>query len=489
MAIIALQRRIREVGRIRLGVQVEKDGKTFPRKLNRFRFTSADRTVIEACAALYGGTVEAWRNGDRDEWEVISNAKEIRILIPPGEMAFSQWYEQWAKGFCTHRCDGEWNTVADEACVCDLDDRECSATTRLSVIQPDIPGLGVWRVESHGYYAAVELGAAVELIGQLVGPAMIPARLRLDQRELRRLERGKAVVRKIVVPVIDLDVSLAQVQALGAAPVATSAPALPAAPAAPDWQPVPPAEAPPNPPSLEAQLAQVDQAPPAKPRKNAAAPLKATGRKPRTAAERKRDDAGAANVGERCPACDEPIGGQPVLVNRERRARPDGSIPRYIHRKCHDEAPTEAEDGGSGHVEPAEPPTSGDDLEVDEDHDEQDEAADPPPAPGAIGKPTKPTAKMHSKIFALLAETLPLDTSVSGADADAQRQRYEYALSAALGEPIASHKDLSFEGGRNLIDALEGIKNGVYGWDVGAERLVHADTGALVDLLEEEGPF
>lgn len=485
MAIIALQRRIREVGRIRLGVQAEKDGKTFPRKLNRFRFTSADRTVIEASAERHGGTVEAWRNGDRDEWEVISNAKEIRILVPPGEMAFSQWYEQWAKGFCTHRCDGEWNTVRDEACVCDPDDRECKATTRLSVILPDIPGLGVWRVESHGYYAAVELGAAVELIGQLVGPAMIPARLRLDQRELRRLDKGKAVVRKIVVPVIDLDVSVTQVQALGAVtPVATSAPALLAGP---DWQPVPPAEAPPNPPSLETQLAQVDRAPPAKPRKNAAAPLKATGRKPRTAAERKRDDAGAANVAEHCPVCDKPYGAEPMLVNRDQLAGPDGTVPRYVHRRCHDDAGATGEGGGSG-VEPAEPPTSPAEDPGDGDAGDDDED-DPPAATGAIGKPTKPSAKMHSKIFALLAETLPLDTSVSGADADAQRQHYEYALSAALGEPIASHKDLTFEGGRNLIDALEGIKNGVYGWDAKAERLVHADSGALVNLVEEEEPF
>jgi hypothetical protein len=483
MAIVDLQRRIREVGRIRLGVQVEKGGKTFPRKLARFRFTSPDRTVIEACAALCGGTVEAWRNDDRDEWEVISNAKEIRILIPPSQMALTQFYEQWAKGFNTHRCNGEWNEARDVACTCDPGDRECKATTRLSVILPDIPGLGVWRVESHGWYAAVELRSAVELIGQLVGPAMIPARLRLDQRELRRLDKGEAVVRKIVVPVIDIDVSLAQVQALGAG--GAGAPALPAAPAAPDWQPVPPAEAPPNPPSLEDQLAQVDQAPPAKPRKNAAAPLRATGRKPRTAAERKRDDAGAATVTEHCPVCDKPYGAEPLVPNRDRLAGPTGTVPRYLHRKCHDEAPAEAEDGGSGPVEPAEPPTSvDDDLEADEGGDEDDA-----PAPGAIGKPTKPSAKMHSKIFALLAETLPLDTSVSGADADAQRQRYEYALSGALGEPIASHKDLSFEGGRNLIDALEGIKNGVYGWDAAAERLVHAETGALVDVTEEEEPF
>lgn len=498
MAIIALQRRIREVGRIRLGVQGAKDGKTFPRKLDRFRFTSADRTVIEACATLYGGDASAWRNGDRDEFEVITNAHELAVLIPPGTMAFSQFYEQWAKGFCTHRCDGEWNTVKDTACTCDPDDRECAATTRLSVILPDLPGLGVWRVESHGYYAAVELGAAVELIGQMAGGAgLVPARLRLDKRELRRLDKGKAVVRKIVVPVLDLDVSVNQVQALGAAPAPASigtgtTPAI----STPDtWQPIPPAQIPATAVSLEAQLAEVDTPAPKPARKNSAAPLPKTGRKPRTVAQRQRDDANAADVDDRCPMCDGPYGGEPLIPNRERVTDANGTVPRFVHKACHDAIDQQPPDSAETDlVEPVgreptnQPPVPAEHQAV---NGEGVDGGDRPDRDHAarIARPTKPTAKMHSKIFALLAETLPVDNGTSGADADAARREYEYGLSTFLGEPIGSHKDLSFEGGRNLIDALEGIKSGAYAWDGENERLVDPNTGEVMTLDAQEEPF
>src|SRR4051794_29621754 len=59
--IIDLQRRLREIGRIRIGQQVPitnpKPGskaKTRPVKLETFRLTSRDQRVIDAAAALYG---------------------------------------------------------------------------------------------------------------------------------------------------------------------------------------------------------------------------------------------------------------------------------------------------------------------------------------------------------------------------------------------------------------------------------------------------
>ena len=40
MAIVDLQRRLQEIGRIRIGQQVKSNGKSRPAKLDRFRLTS-----------------------------------------------------------------------------------------------------------------------------------------------------------------------------------------------------------------------------------------------------------------------------------------------------------------------------------------------------------------------------------------------------------------------------------------------------------------
>jgi hypothetical protein len=96
--IIDIQRRIREVGRIRLGVQgTTAEGKRYPKKINRFRFTSGDEAIINATAQRYGGTARGWQNDDRDEFEVVSDATEIPIMLPPNptDLGFSQWFEVW----------------------------------------------------------------------------------------------------------------------------------------------------------------------------------------------------------------------------------------------------------------------------------------------------------------------------------------------------------------------------------------------------------
>jgi hypothetical protein len=72
----------------------------------------------------------------------------------------------------------------------------------------DLTGLGVWRVDTQGFYAAVELQGAVEVINLAAGKGqMLPATLRLDQRTIKRPEEG---TKRFVVPVLDIDVSPAQ---------------------------------------------------------------------------------------------------------------------------------------------------------------------------------------------------------------------------------------------------------------------------------------
>lgn len=200
--IIDLQRRLVEVGRIRMGA---KDERGFPKKLGTWRCTSRDKDRLLAIAQMHGGDVRPWAERE-GEFEVITETDELAIMLLPGQ-TLSQWHELWSGGGCQRRCDGEREILSDQPCLCDVEpgERKCKPTTRLSVMLPDIPGLGCWRLESHGYYAAVELAATSHMLEQAtVRGQLLPARLRIDQR--RQVRDGKTT--RYAVPVIDIDITM-----------------------------------------------------------------------------------------------------------------------------------------------------------------------------------------------------------------------------------------------------------------------------------------
>lgn len=168
---IVLQRRLAEVGRIRIGqVLPTKNGRTRPAKLDRLRFTAASRPLIEQVAAAYGGEVAEWTpaNGGAAQWEVITDVDRVPVLVPPASV--SQYMETWSGGGCQRRCDGETELLSGGACICAAQDNMvCKPTTRLSVMLRDIPGLGVWRLESHGWNAAAELPDTAEFLARAGG--------------------------------------------------------------------------------------------------------------------------------------------------------------------------------------------------------------------------------------------------------------------------------------------------------------------------------
>jgi hypothetical protein len=261
MPILNLQRSLREIGRIRLGEKVAMaGGRTRPSKLDVFRFTSADRVAIEEAARLYGGTPRQWDDAPiGEQWEVITTSRQIPVIIPPGPAVLSQWYELWSGGGCQRRCDGYSNVLTDTACVCDPDPdrRECKATTRLNVILADLPGIGSWRLESHGYYAATELAGTVDLCQAAAGQGrLLPAILGLDQRQTKRDGRTN----NFVVPTLNLAVTPGELSA--------------------GWQPIGPA---PTDELHHGQVAAALENPGRQPaaRSNAAADLPATGIRPR----------------------------------------------------------------------------------------------------------------------------------------------------------------------------------------------------------------
>ena len=242
MPINDIQIRMRELGRIRTGNQVAAgNGRKRPAKLETFRLTSGSKDLMEAAAVVYGGEVVAWESPAGRQWELITKTDVLSIIIPPGQ-ALSQWYELWSGGGCQRRCDGEVETLSDQPCLCPADRTErrelandgqaCKPTTRLNVLLPELPDLGMFRLESHGYYAAVELAGTAQFLSMASASGMnIPAKLRLEQREKK--VPGKPTNR-YAVPVIEFTTTrIIDLLNAGAGPLMLGE----AAPAAPQLAP------------------------------------------------------------------------------------------------------------------------------------------------------------------------------------------------------------------------------------------------------------
>lgn len=226
MAIKQLQTRLTQVGVIRLGEKRKAaSGKEYPAKLETFRVTSPSKPLIESVAALLGGEVRPWQSKTGPEWEVVTNATEIAVHVPP--QVIDPNYELWGNGFRARFCDGETERIRGAACLCEQAARQryeraklawpedglfertkddCKPTTRITLMISDIPaGAGTFKLESHGMNAAAELPALSAAIAAASQP--IPATLRLQQREGGVMKivdgREKVEARKYAVPVLD----------------------------------------------------------------------------------------------------------------------------------------------------------------------------------------------------------------------------------------------------------------------------------------------
>lgn len=189
--ILDLQRREMEQGRIRFG---NKKGNR-PNRLDHPLLTSADKSLVDAVAAKYGGTVTPWP-GDPDQWQTEVD-DDLAILVPVSPEPFSSWWERWSGGGCMRRCDGFKDTINDEPCDCDknAEQRACKPTTRFVVLLPET-GEARWRVETKSLHAALELPERLEpATGDKTGE-VVPGVLRVEQR------KGKKG--KVPVPVVKL---------------------------------------------------------------------------------------------------------------------------------------------------------------------------------------------------------------------------------------------------------------------------------------------
>ena len=209
MPILTLQTRLKEVGRIRIG---QKGPKGQPQKLSCFRFTSFDKRAIDKIAQLYGGEVRPCTDKDlQGQHEVITNASELPFIVSP--VPPSQYMELWSGGGCQRRCDGQTEHISGKNCVCTPGEEECKPTTRLSLVLPDVPGIGVWRLESKGWNAAVELISTFEFLQKISGPGRPATGLLALEERTGRVD-GKTT--RFMVPVIRTEFTPGQLLAASA---------------------------------------------------------------------------------------------------------------------------------------------------------------------------------------------------------------------------------------------------------------------------------
>lgn len=227
--VLDLQRRGYQTGRLRMGEKVVMaNGKVRPGRLTTWRFTTQSRVAADAVAALFGGEVRKWQS----EWEVITNESCIGVTVPPRDQVVSQNYEMWNRGGAVRRCDSQFDSISGGPCLCphaaDPDDEDevarkaeeramlaarnppeaCKLVTRISVMIPDLPGLGVWRLDTGSYYAGVEIGDSAHLmeIAREQG-IFLPAQLRIELRT--RVSRGET--KKYPVPVLEILATFRQI--------------------------------------------------------------------------------------------------------------------------------------------------------------------------------------------------------------------------------------------------------------------------------------
>lgn len=233
----SLAYRIPEGGRIRMGA---KGGPGGMKTLDQWRITSQNRVALETLADKYGGEVRPWRDPSAnppDQFELYTHTSTLLVYLIPGSL--SQTLEKWGNGYRQRTCLGNESAEACEVlgegqdgesqlvpCICLRKGvRECSPTSRLSVLFPELPPLA-WRLDTKSWNALVELPGMVQVIEMLSSQKVTLATLDIENRQSKTFDRkGKPVTRKFKMPVLAPADSSSAILQLGTGPM-TDVPAL-----------------------------------------------------------------------------------------------------------------------------------------------------------------------------------------------------------------------------------------------------------------------
>lgn len=201
--ILDLQHRNRTLGKIRAGTsEPSKNGRRRPVRSDTFIITSEYEHFVQSAYDTYGGIMDQWQpqGSGPAQWRVVTDEVALDAILMPGERSpLTQAYETWSGGGVQRRCNGQIERRSGEACLCKRQwgedewwrkapvGKACKPTTRINLMLPEIPDIGVWLFETHSYHAALELPAHVMLMRRAIGTQIpIPVRLFLTQRRVIR---------------------------------------------------------------------------------------------------------------------------------------------------------------------------------------------------------------------------------------------------------------------------------------------------------------
>ncbi|MFE2747361.1 hypothetical protein ACFXKX_24035 [Streptomyces scopuliridis] len=215
--ILTMKRQGAELGRIRTGYSTphpDPKKRAVAQRSATFILSSHSREYIERAATLYGGTAEEWtpQGSKISQFRVITEARELRAILPPGD-PLSQDNELWTGGGCARRCDGIVEKLSRRPCLCLAEHGEqwheqpagdvCKPTSRINVMLPDLPDFGVWRLETHSYYAADAMAGGIDaVLAATDGKSPMPLRMWIEQRQAKRRGKTKRFPVVMVVPAI-----------------------------------------------------------------------------------------------------------------------------------------------------------------------------------------------------------------------------------------------------------------------------------------------
>ncbi len=199
-------RRLPRLGKIHLGVKKTKvvDGRevTFP--------SAVDHFVFPEDSLLYGDLVKVF--GEKP--------KELRILIPVEDE--ERWCSQYYRAYSQTRgliCKGDGDTalrlvdvrtgalvdhktaeavLKEVRCAgrdCPDYEQSCREIMNLQFLLPEIPGLGIWQIDTSSINSIRNINSAADLVKRIYGRiSMIPLSLTIEPQEVQDPEGKRRTV-------------------------------------------------------------------------------------------------------------------------------------------------------------------------------------------------------------------------------------------------------------------------------------------------------
>ncbi len=212
-------RRMPRLGKIRLGIKVEPEGKNpypratdyfvvpdeiksivgeQPKKLNIMFPTEKPEEFAQQWLRCYSFSQGLICKGD-------GTVAVRKIDVANGDIA-SHTTEEWARK--------DWNCDPD---TCEqYSEKQCRRVMNLLFLIPGVPGIGVWQLDTTSFYSIVNINSCVDLINRLCGRiSFIPLTLSLEPQVVE-----PPGIKKKTVNILQIrsEVKLAEIQKLGRVP-------------------------------------------------------------------------------------------------------------------------------------------------------------------------------------------------------------------------------------------------------------------------------